>query len=145
MNRRLALAVPVLALLVVAPTAALAHGDESHNKKLTERYTATAPVPNPTGCNGALPSSQHVHTVTSKLSGMLHVEVSGYAGNWDARIVDAAGKQLAAAGSLQQSTETLQVLVKARQKLSIVTCNVLGTSTATVRYGVLDAKAHGHH
>ena len=142
MNRRLSLLVPALAVLAVAPSVALAHGERSD---LTESYTASAPVPNPSGCNGALPNSQHLKSVTAKKAGMLHVEVSGFAGNWDAAVVDAAGKRLAAAGSPSASPETMQVLVKAKQKFTIVTCNMAGTSTATVKYGVLDPKAHGDH
>ena len=139
MNRRLSLLVLPMAVIVMAPVAASAHGD---GPTYTDTYTATAPVPNPSGCNGLLPSSMDAKQVTAKKSGMLYVQLDGYAGNWNAAVLDGAGKRVAFAATATAASQSLEAMVTKGQKFTIQACNAGGTSTATVKYGI---GAHHHH
>ena len=119
-------------------------------KPITKTYTATAPAPDPTNASGssysvcaqAVPQSFHVEKFKAPAPGKLAVEVSGFQGDWDLLITDAAkGSELGASGNGGYGTPATPSVEKASVKVktagttyNIIACNWAGTPTATVKY-----------
>ena len=126
------------ALQPIAPGAEHAEAGPTY----TDTYIATAPIPNPSGCNGFVPNSMDAKAVTAKQSGMLYVQINGYTGNWDVAVIDQTGKRVAFAATANATSQSLQTEVSQGQTFTIQACNAGGTSSANVKYGI---GAHQHH
>ena len=152
MSRRSLAALAVVSVGVIAFAGA---GEAAPTPKppITGSYSVgpLLPFPNATWgqpCQDAtLPPSQDLHPVTLPAVGVLKVVVTGFQGDWDAAIVNAAGKHVAASNNASQTPptgvnidETITFKVKVPGKYSILSCNFLGTPLATVNYTFTYAK-----
>lgn len=119
-------------------------------KTITKSYALQLlPFPSPvTGTQTCLPAegqegvTKHTEVLAAPAAGVLEVEVSGFAGDWDISLFSDKGAGLAAGSGTTtgggapapDSKDTLKYKVKKAQKLSIVTCNFLGSPSASGKY-----------
>lgn len=143
MNARLlATAVACGAIAVTAVPA------DAAPKTMKDSYAVTAPVPFPVtedvpgmhGChNGQESLTKNSRAITLPDAGLFKAEVA-YTGDWDLYLFDAKGSILAAAetsetGNTSAATEKITWKKgKKGQKVTLVACNWMGLSDATVSY-----------
>jgi hypothetical protein len=140
-----------LALVAAAVAVTAAPAGAATRKPITKTYTATAPVPDVTNngpsarytvCEQTLPQSFHVEPFKAPAPGKLSVKLTGFTGDWDLLIVDAAKGSEAGAGSALEpstpaapATELATIKVKkAGTTYNIIACNFAGGPTGTVTY-----------
>lgn len=105
------------------------------------------PVPHPpTGTSCVLPQLEGISMTTKTIKptgpGRLSVKVTGFAGDWDITLKDAAGTELAAGAGTTTGggapttagTDTLEFKLKKAQPLQISICNYLGSPQAKASY-----------
>lgn len=135
-------------VLVVASVPAHA-ATKPKPKPVTKTYSmqlAPAPVP-PTGTSCTDPKleriAMHTESLNVKGAGTLSVKVSGFSGDWDITVVDAADNEVIDVGSgtttgggapATAGVDTVDVKVKRATKFLIRTCNFAGSPTATGTY-----------
>ncbi len=142
---RLAVVAMVVASIGVAGDAALA----GPRKPITKTYTATAVAPDPSnivvvtpeGCSMLVPSSFHVEKFTAPGPGSLKVDIVGFLGDWNLGLFNSKGKSIGAATAINNGSpviadpgDTAYAELHKPETISIVACNVVGGSTATVTY-----------
>ena len=147
--RTVAAAALVLALASVPAHAATAPTSKPKPKPLTKTYAMQLlPVPDPpqgTSCveTKLEGTSMHTERVVAKGAGLLAVSVTGFSGDWDITVVDAADGSVIDVGSgtstgggvpAQQGTDTVQIKVKRATTFLVHTCNYAGTPSATGKY-----------
>lgn len=141
MNKTAALLVGCLTVATVsaAPSALAA----PKKKPITGSYTATAPTPDPTNfvpgkypvCAQNVPGSYDAHPFTVPAKGTLHIDLTGFVGDWDLLLVDADKAMIGESGNTPPvNEETVDVSFKKSQKVSIIACNWAGGSTGNVKY-----------
>jgi hypothetical protein len=150
MNRRL---VTCVGLLVVASLSS-APGHAATKKKakpkpITKTFTMQLlPVPDPpqgTSCTRAELEgvAMHSETVAAKGAGTLFAKASGFSGDWDITVVDAADDSVIDVGSgtstgggapAQNGVDTVTVKVKRATTFTVRYCNFAGTPQATGTY-----------
>ena len=132
MSPRLALVlVPALAVGVAAAPSLAA----PKPKPITKSWTATAnpdPTPNATGaCTQDVPGGEHVEQFEAPAAGTLKVSITGFQGDWDLCVLDAKGAVVGSStGFVEATTETVQIKLKKKTALQIVSQNGIGTPTA---------------
>ena len=141
MNRTAALlAVTCAAVAVAAPQAMAAPP-----KKFSKTYTTTTPMPDPTNfnpsakysvCEQTVPGSFNTETVKIPGKGTLHVELTGYYGDYDLLLMDADKEELASSGqtAVQGEPEIVDVAFKKPTTVYVVNCNWAGAPTSKVSY-----------
>ena len=140
MNRTAALLAITCAAVAVAAPSALA----APPKKFSKTYTTTTPMPDPTNyadskysvCAQAVPGSFNSEPVKIPGKGMLHVELTGYTGDYDLLLMDADKEELAYSGqtAVQGEPEIVDVSFKKPTTVYIVNCNWAGAPTSKVSY-----------
>jgi hypothetical protein len=141
----------VLTAALLATAAANAPAHAAPRKPITKTYTANAPTPDPTNylptakhsvCEQTVPQSFHVEPFKAPAPGKLAVKLTGFTGDWDLLIVDAAKGSELGSGSASDvgtpataATEAATVKVKkAGTTYNIIACNWAGGPTGTVTY-----------
>ncbi len=145
MKRTAALLAGTVVLVGIAAPQSIA---APKKKPITKTYTATAGTPDPTNflglatgggysvCAQNVPGSFHTEVFKVPAAGTLKVELTGYVGDWDLLLMDAAKEELANSGltDVQGAPEVLAVKFKKATTASIVACNWAGGPTGTVKY-----------
>jgi len=120
-------------------------------KPITKTYTATASNPDPTNyspaakysvCEQTVPGSFHIEKFKAPATGKLAVKLTGFTGDWDLLLTDAAKGTELGSGSAsdvgnpaQPATEAATIKVKkAGTTYNIIACNWAGGPTGTVTY-----------
>jgi len=136
MNRTAAFLVASLAVATVSAGPALAAP-----KKITKTYTASAPNPDPTNsasdysvCAQNVPGSFDTKVFAVPAAGKLLITLSGFVGDWDLLLTDAANVEIGKSGHNPGEDEAITMKFKKAQKVSITACNWAGGSTGTVSY-----------
>lgn len=140
----------VLGLAVVVVTGAQSGALGAAKKKpITKKWTATAPVPDPTNaspqsaysvCAQTVPGSFHIETFKAPAAGKLVVQITGFQADWDLLIMDAKKREVGASGNggygtpVDPSTEKATIKIKKAGTFSIVACNWAGSPTAEGTY-----------
>jgi hypothetical protein len=141
MNRTAALLAITCAAVAVAAPSALA----APPKKFSKTYTTTTPMPDPTNfnpqakysvCEQTVPGSFNTEPVKIPGKGMLHVELTGYVGDYDLLLMDVDKEELANSGqtAVQGEPEIVDVSFKKPTTVYIVNCNWAGAPTSKVSY-----------
>ena len=126
------------AVLVAVGTLALPSSAAPKKKPITKTYTATA-VPSGVGltsyCDG-LPTTtdKHLEVFKAPAAGTIKVALTGATGDWDALLMDAAGTRLAYSANLGPGDESYSYKIKKAGSYTLMSCNGLGSPTATVKY-----------
>ena len=135
-------------VLVVASVPAHA-ATKPKPKPVTKTYSMQlAPVPYPAQSTSCTESAlegiaMHTESLSVKGAGTLSVKVSGFSGDWDITVVDAADNEVIDVGSgtttgpaapSMAGVDTVDVKVKRATKFLIRTCNFAGTLSATGTY-----------
>jgi len=138
----------VIVAAVAAATAA-SPAVAAPKKPITKSYTANAPAPDPSNqagqsynvCAQNVPQSFDKKEFVAPGVGKLKVELSGYTGDWDLLIMDAAGNEVTSSGGSDVGTPAAAAteaatakIKKAKAKYYIVACNFAGGSTGNVKY-----------
>jgi hypothetical protein len=105
-------------------------------KPITKSWAATAnpdPSPNATGaCTQDVPGGEHVEAFEVPAAGTLKVQLTGFQGDWDLCILDSKGAVVGSStGFVEATTETVQLKLKKKTALQIVSQNSLGGPTAS--------------
>jgi hypothetical protein len=118
----------ILALVgpTIAPVPAMAK-----KKKVSEEWTATAPVSLPRRCDmyGVEGVTRSAHPFTAPFVGHPEVTMTGYLGDWDLMVLNQE-EQLIAASQTQESTEDIEVPLVKGAEVTILACNYGGGQTA---------------
>jgi hypothetical protein len=143
-NRTAALLAGAVAVVGVAAPHAVA---APKKKPITKTYAVTAPMPDPSNYAGAatgegysvcaqnVPQSFHKEVFKVPAAGSLKIELTGYQGDWDLLLMDAANEELAAGGATDLAVpEVIQYKFKKATSVTIVPCNWAGGPTGQVKY-----------
>jgi hypothetical protein len=141
MNRTAALLALTCATVAIAAPSAMA----APAKGFSKTYTTTTPMPDPTNfspdtpysvCRQTVPGSFFTETVKIPAKGMLHVELTGYNGDYDLLLMDADKEELAYSGqtAVQGEPEIVDVSFKKPATVYVVNCNWAGAPTSKVSY-----------
>ena len=140
MNRTAALLALTCATVAIAAPSALA----APAKTFSKTYETTTPMPDPSNyadanysvCPQRVPGSFFDETVKIPAKGLLHVELTGYNGDYDLLLMDADKEELAYSGqtAVQGEPEIVDVSFKKAATVHIVNCNWAGAPTAKVSY-----------
>ena len=140
MNRTAALLAVTCAAVAVAAPSALA----APPKKFSKTYTTTTPMPDPTNfvpgkysvCEQTVPGSFNTEPVKIPGKGSLHVELTGYTGDYDLLLMDADKEELASSGqtAVRGEPEIVDVSFKKPTTVYVVNCNWAGAPTSKVSY-----------
>jgi hypothetical protein len=129
-------------------------------KKIEDTVSLTAaPFPNysshtGTTSPGCTAGEEGVHKVTTALhvpgKGKLTADLSGFQGDWDLYVFNAAGQVLGRSENEQvpagaPAEESVSVTLKKMTDLEIVGCNWAGTPEAELHYKALFIQAKGKH
>lgn len=134
MRTRLVLATLPVALLSVAVAPSFAAP-----KKIEKSYTASA-TPDPSSnatdpCEPLTPSAMHKTEVTIPAAGRFAVTMTGFLGDWDLCVYGKGGDMIGSStGSVDATTETVDVKIKKATTVTIVAQNGGGSPTASVKY-----------
>jgi hypothetical protein len=139
-------AVTLAVVALGAVSASPAIGAPKKKPPITKTYTATAPTPDPSNaapsdynvCPQNVPGSFQADDFKIPAAGTLHVEVSGYNGDWDALLMDAEKSELTSSGAggyppVNGGPEVMDIKFKKAETVTIVACNWAGGPTATVK------------
>jgi type 1 fimbria pilin len=147
---RVRTAAPLALAALVAVGAPAQAAVKAKPKPQSKTYNLTlAPSPDAseaTGCSGPTRTdgvNMDVETIKVTGPGLLSVEVTGFSGDWDTSVYNAAGSQLTEGGGTGTPPadptatglkEVLKYKNKKAQTLSLRVCNFLGSPNATVKY-----------
>lgn len=142
MNRTAALLAVTVAAVSVAASAAPSALAAPKKKPITKSYAIATPMPDPTNLAGGysvcaqnVPGSFHVEPFKVPARGTLHIELSGFTGDYDLLLMDADKEELAYGGTSDVTgSEIVDMGFKKATPVSIVGCNWAGGPTAKVSY-----------
>lgn len=137
----------LLLVTATAATAALAVPALAAPKTMSDTYTATAAVPDPTpftgqtggNCSPTLAQAKHEKVVKLPAPGTWTVDLNGFQGDWALAILDKKGSKLAdsdndIANVASFPPEKIKFKIKKAGDYTIRACNFAGGPTATVKW-----------
>lgn len=139
------------AVLALASLLALAPSAVASPAGLSGSYDVTAAPGgvNPDGGCAAVGegATRHTHPLRAPSSGWLHVELSGFTGDWELAVEDAPGRWTALS-TVQWDTldhvdarEEVDVYLHKGRQVAIATCNWAGSATARVEFQLVPGAA----
>jgi hypothetical protein len=156
----LLLAAALVMAVFVGPGSARPKRKKTKPKKMEDTVSLTAlPFPNLSGTTqtptpGCTAGEEGVHKVTTTIhvpgKGKLTADLSGFQGDWDLYVFNAAGLLLAGSANEQVPAgappeESVSVTFKKMADLDIVACNWAGAPEAELRYKALYVPVKGKH
>ena len=128
----------LLAFLVVSVALFGAMPGTTHAKKakkITDAWTATAPVPFPvevTSCqNGPETLTHHLHELKTPGKGMLNVTMTGFVADWDLWVFSPNGDVLGSSiNFVDVPVEVVNIPISGMPTVTVMACNFAGGPTA---------------
>lgn len=133
MNRTVLAAATIVAVGTLAiPSSA------APRKPITKTYTATA-YPGLLSVSDycdTVPTThdKHLEPFKAVAAGTIKVALSGATGDWDAMLMDSAGTRLAMSANIGTDGESYTFRIKKPGTYTLMSCNTVGGTTATVKY-----------